>query len=459
MQEQVLPRYSTISIAPPCYLAPSSLTSTAQGHYSFPLQNSKGKTWASVNLRKEIHRRTPSSANDVPIIEEGANPMTGTVNLDLQSPETIQGITLAVRGRAVTGANEGGSQTFLDHTVFLWSKGQDDPHTYRTDLDNIGNSSTGSKTGKLSGSYTFPFSISLPMTDAAGGALPETFLERTSGVRVQYELVLKIGRGRLKADSKLRIPIVYRRKTTPSTTSELRQLAYRANTPAPGPGLDPYGWSTFDAVDSIGRLLNSRTVILRCTLSLANPLSYTRGSFIPCHLRIESVDEQALDLLASPRTIILNLCRRVKYLFDAGQGMQHNGKSKASKLKYEISDVSQASWSQDQDQDVNVNDSRVRCLTGEIPLSKELPPSSDVLSFGVEYTVALLPFESVTFLPEGVALLQTHKVEIVTEYAPGPVPTSCRASVDHIGASWVASAVDSGNTIAASHSNPFQLVT
>lgn len=113
-------------------------------------------------------------------------------------------------------------------------------------------------------------------------------------------------------------------------------------------------------------------------------LSYTRGSFIPCHLRIESVDEQALDFLASPRTTILNLSRRVKYLFDAGQGMQHNGKSKASRPKYEISDVSQASWTQDQDQDVNENNSRVRCLTGEIPLSKELPPSSDVLSFGVE---------------------------------------------------------------------------
>lgn len=96
MQEQVLPRYSTISIAPPRYIAPSSLSSTAQGHYSFPLLNSKGKTWASVNLRKDIHRRAPSGANDVPIIEEGANPMTGTVNLELQSPETIQGITLVV---------------------------------------------------------------------------------------------------------------------------------------------------------------------------------------------------------------------------------------------------------------------------------------------------------------------------------------------------------------------------
>ncbi|KAE9383122.1 hypothetical protein BT96DRAFT_112275 [Gymnopus androsaceus JB14] len=50
------------------------------------------------------------------------------------------------------------------------------------------------------------------------------------------------------------------------------------------PNLDPYGWSTFSPVDCIGSLLNSRTVVLRCTLSLATPpsiqLSYTLHSFL-----------------------------------------------------------------------------------------------------------------------------------------------------------------------------------
>ncbi|KAJ4478488.1 hypothetical protein J3R30DRAFT_823196 [Lentinula aciculospora] len=452
MQDQALPRYSTIYKAPPRYS-----TVFIHDHYSFPLKNSKGKTWAVVSLRNEHHRSASFSAKHVPIIAEGASPITGWVKLDLNSPETIQGITLALRGHAITGANEGGSHTFLDHITSLWSKDQGDPH-------NFGNSGNASRTnfwgGKLLGTYTFPFSIILPIGDATGGSLPETFREQASGVRVRYELVLKIGRRRLKADSKLRIPIEYRRKTTPSPASELRQLAYQENTAAPGPGLDPCGWTTFSPVDCIGRLLNCQTVILRCTLSLANPLSYTRGSFIPCHLRIESVDEQALDLLASPRTTMLRLCRRVKYLFDAGQGMQQNGKSTASRPRYETSNVGQAVWSHDQNFDVNGINSRVRWLTGEIPLSKELPPSSDVLSFGAEYAVVLLPFESATFLPERDTQLQTYKVEIATEYAEGPAPTSRRASVNQIEASWATSATrDEPNAIAASHSNPFQLVT
>ncbi|KAJ3984987.1 hypothetical protein F5890DRAFT_1474107 [Lentinula detonsa] len=442
MQDQALPRYSVVPKPPPHYSTVSS--SSALDHYSFSLKSSKGNIWASVNLPKKDHSGS-YSVNDIPIIGEGANLITGLVKLNLKTPETIQRIimtlssssTTQVRGRAITGANEGGSHIFLDHSVSLWSKEQGEPNAYRNDLTAVAGTSTSSRNGKLLGSYTFPFTFSLPTGEADGVALPDTFHERASGVRVRYELVLKIGRGRLKSDSKL-------------DTRLLLVHAYQENTTAPGPPLDPDGWSTFSPVDCIGRLLNSRTVILRCTLS------YTRGSFISCHLRVESIDEQALDLLASPRTTVLRLSRRVKYLFDAGQGMQHNGKSTASVPRYEILDVGQTIWSHDHD--INEDDSRVRYLTGEIPLSKELPPSSDVSSFGVEYTVTLLPFESATFRPEGATMLQTHKVRVVSDFAQGPVP-SRRVPISQIEATWAASARESVNAIAASHSNPFQLVT
>ncbi|KAJ3745018.1 hypothetical protein DFH05DRAFT_1491925 [Lentinula detonsa] len=453
MQDQALPRYSVVPKPPPPYSTVSS--SSALDHYSFSLKSSKGNIWASVNLPKKDHSGS-YSVNDIPIIGEGANLITGLVKLNLKTPETIQRIIMTVRGRAITGANEGGSHIFLDHSVSLWSKEQGEPNAYRNDLTAVAGTSTSSRQGKLLGSYTFPFTFSLPTGEADGVALPDTFHERASGVRVRYELVLKIGRGRLKSDSKLHIPVVYHCRTAPSPPSILRQHAYQENTTAPGPPLDPDGWSTFSPVDCIGRLLNSRTVILRCTLSLANPLSYTRGSFISCHLRVESIDEQALDLLVSPRTTVLRLSRRVKYLFDAGQGMQHNGKSTASVPRYEILDVGQTIWSHDHD--INEDDSRVRYLTGEIPLSKELPPSSDVSSFGVEYIVTLLPFESATFRPEGATMLQTHKVQVVSDFAQGPVP-SRRVPISPIEATWAASARESVNAIAASHSNPFQLVT
>ncbi|KAJ3973331.1 hypothetical protein EV361DRAFT_979266 [Lentinula raphanica] len=459
MQEPTLPRYSTIPRGPPRYSA--VISSQVHDFSSFPLKNSKGFTWASVNLQKE-YRGAPhgTSTNEVPIIVEGAGPVTGSVNLDLQSPETVQAISIAVRGRAITGANEGGSFTFLNHTVSLWAKEQGDPRAYSIDRvsdGSVNNATNPSKSGKLCGKYKFPFSITLPTQNDGPGnsphSLPETFQERLSGVRVRYELVLKIARGRLKPDTKLQIPVVYRRRTAPEPASELRQFAYQENTVAPGPALDPNGWTSTELTHRYS------TMHGKLHLSLAKPLAYTRGSFIPCHLRIECIDDQALDLLASPRTTTLRLSRRVKYLFDAGQGMQHNGKSTASKLKFEISDVGQATWSHDND--ANEDDSRVRCLTGEIPLSKELPPSSDISSFGIEYTVVLHPFESVTFAPERAVPLQAHKVEVTTDFGQGPAPqaASRRARVSLIEPSWTPLAREDANAIAASHSNPFQLVT
>ncbi|KIK62889.1 hypothetical protein GYMLUDRAFT_84300 [Collybiopsis luxurians FD-317 M1] len=454
------PRYSTLSTAPPRYSVVLDEYPSTDSHYLFPLKNSKGKIWASVNLQKENLQRV----NNVPVFLEGASPISGSVTLDLESPETIQSIAIAIRGRAITGANEGGSHTFLDRALSLWSKDQGEPNAFRSArspgnqplFSPAVNTSSSPRSGKLSGAYSFPFSIAVPIDDAAGGSLPETFSERSSLVRVRYELVLKIGRGRFKADSKLQVPFIFRRKAIPPDPSDLRKIAYLEHTMAPGPEIDPYGWVTLSTVDCVGRLLNSRTVVLRCTLSLANPLSYTRGSFISCHLRIESVDEQALDLLASPRNTILRLYRRIRYLYDAGQGMQENGISIASKQKYEIFDIGLAVWIHDpasQDE----NESRVRCLMGEIHLPKDLPPSSNVMPFGIEYSVILGAFESATFRPSenSSASLHTQKVEIVTEFAQGVVPFS---SISPDEAAWAHMNERNESALDAPHKNPFQLI-
>ncbi|KAF5389005.1 hypothetical protein D9757_005101 [Collybiopsis confluens] len=409
-----IPRYSTVFDAHP----------STNTHFLYPLKNGKGRVWASVNLRREDHQ----SSNSLPILE-GLSPVVGSVTLDLESAEVIQSLTLSVRGRAITGANEGGSHTFLDHSHCLWTKDQKELYAYRhTRSYNVSstNSSSSSTSGKLSGQYLFPFSFILPTIDATGGTLPESFSERSTLVRIRYEMVLKIGRGRLRADSKLHVPIIYRRKAAPPPPSPLRQRSYHENTAAPSPDIDPNGWVTLSPVDCVGQLLHSRTVVLRCRLSLANPLSYTRGSFIPCHLRIESVDEQALDLLASPRTTIVRLNRRIRYLHDAGQGMQANRMSLASKPKFENCDVGQAIWRHDLGNRTQDN-SRVRCLVGELHLPKDLPASADVVPFGVEYAVNLLAFESPTFQPnigESSTVLQRQRVELVTQFGEGPMPVS-----------------------------------
>ncbi|KAE9395402.1 hypothetical protein BT96DRAFT_154488 [Gymnopus androsaceus JB14] len=250
------PRYSTVF---------DNLPST-DTHYSFHLKNSKGKKWVYIHLRNSGKNRPSGTPKNMPIFAEGPNrTLSGFVTIDLESPETIQSLTLAVRGRTITGANEGGMHLFLDHIVPLWSKDQGDPHAYayRTGLDSSSPPrSPPGRSSKLFGTYSFPFSFYLPTAFDSGpwgaGALPESFHERSSGVRVQYELVLKIGRGKLRTDAKLQVPIFYCRKIAPSAASELRQAAYRDNTTPPGPDIDPYGWSTFSPVDCIGSLLNSR---------------------------------------------------------------------------------------------------------------------------------------------------------------------------------------------------------
>jgi len=45
-------------------------------------------------------------------------------------------------------------------------------------------------------------------------------------------------------------------------------------------------------------------------------LSYTRGSLIPFCLQLESNDQQALDLLSPPKSIVVRLKRLIQYHFD-----------------------------------------------------------------------------------------------------------------------------------------------
>lgn len=195
MQEHpALPRYSTLSLAAPQYstVFNDPHSTLLDSHYSFHLKNSKGIIWASMNLQKDNRTRSAKA----PVFAEGVT-IAGSVTVDLESPQvmTIQALTLAVsmhfpvpqprqlmdgtqiRGRAITGANEGGTHWFLDRTVPLWSKDQGDPHAYQTALSGSSTGNDRSGSGKLCGMYSFPFSLSLPASDSPDGSLPESFNE------------------------------------------------------------------------------------------------------------------------------------------------------------------------------------------------------------------------------------------------------------------------------------------
>lgn len=258
--------------------------------------------------------------------------------------------------------------------------------------------------------------------------IPQTFLERHIGVNVQYELGLVVTHGTFTPDSKVKTVIVY----TPSVKPPVPSSLHQTGTPLPRPDVDPEGWYALPKLIIKGELLGERQVELGCTLSLAKPLCYARGTVIPCHLTITSVDMNALDLLAVPKSApLVRLMRRVRYRQDSSAGpdsleptvrsSSFNGigagvlpmpvtrshKRRASdpgtKNSVEsggmadvVEEMGVAKWSLKTKQDA---EGSFRVLEGEIVLGKELQPSCGFALFNVQYTVDMLTFVSKLFEP------------------------------------------------------------
>ncbi|KAG5220730.1 Pkinase-domain-containing protein [Salix suchowensis] len=213
--------------------------------------------------------------------------ITGTLSLDVDRFESIQaiyvtvstntsdadeqaitGIDFQVTGRIITGAGSSDSYTFLNTSVPIWSKV--------------------AAGAKLQGSSTWPFSVPLPKTvsipTSSGGSklcpLPETFMERGMMASIQYDLTLRIARGKLRADSTLTTPFGYVPSSKPESPSMLRQLAYEEGCPTiPGPDVDPEGWRILPTVPVAGTLFNSRQLEARCNIAIAKPVCTTsRGA-------------------------------------------------------------------------------------------------------------------------------------------------------------------------------------
>ena len=112
----------------------------------------------------------------------------------------------------ITSSYEGGSCTFLDHPITSWTRTDGDPRSVSptTDVSATSSSSSTKKFDrKLSGNYTWPFSFPFPKEVTIGiqgeqqiYPTPQTFLERDTTGNVQYELVLRVAHGIMRADSK-----------------------------------------------------------------------------------------------------------------------------------------------------------------------------------------------------------------------------------------------------------------
>ncbi|KAF7312490.1 hypothetical protein MIND_00262700 [Mycena indigotica] len=380
----------------------------------FELKDKKQRAWATLKLNSSAR-----SSSSLPTFLEGEN-LQGSVSLDLSHRENILGVTIQIRGSIVTGPSEHDRLAFLDISTPLWLKGMPNPRDTESDSG-----------GRLSGDYHWPFSIPLPrdviLPDAKGKhggmktyQLPQTFLERTTRASVFYELFVHIARSTFRVDNKLQTMFVYVPAIRPEPPSQLRQMAYRQNGPLPGPDLDPEGWYTLPPTCISGKVFGNRRVVIQSVLSLAKPLSYTRGSVIPLSIIFACEDSQALNLVCTSRTINLILQRYTAF---------SHGPAGAEFAREDIVhlpdgpralDINHAVW-----WSVPVADSTQTCrFDGELHLPKSLKPSSSVSHFSISYRVVLRPFQVTGFVPDNPKAPPSlqQEVQIATIYAKGPKP-------------------------------------
>ncbi|KAF5327891.1 hypothetical protein D9619_004151 [Psilocybe cf. subviscida] len=177
--------------------ADHSAQSANEREFEYKVEKKKGETIASLKVLAPA-----AYSKNIPTFC-GAGPVKGSVHLNLTQPETITFVVLSVRGRFLPGHSDAMEQLILfDNTETMWSK--DSAETATNPLFSQ---------KKLSGTYSWPFSISIPeKIQFAGGnitrgapetteyILPQTYTERVLSASVQYEVILHIGRGKLKTD-------------------------------------------------------------------------------------------------------------------------------------------------------------------------------------------------------------------------------------------------------------------
>ncbi|KAF7368299.1 hypothetical protein MVEN_00151100 [Mycena venus] len=404
--EGELPAYTRRPTPPPT----AAVLASEPREFTYEIKARGSSTpWAILLVQGD-----PRLSKGGPTITQGSN-LAGSVKLALRSAEAIQAVCILIRGEILKG--ERVAITFLDSKHTLWPSD--------------GGDNTGKSAGKLKGDYEWPFSLFLPSSINKDGEtyhLPHTFSDPGS-FNVRYAVELRIVRGKLRPDDKLTCTIGYFTMKQPGPPSRLRQLAYQENSPLFGPEADPDGWHS-QSLSVKGTLFSSRTIDVKVTFSVANPLAYTRSASIPCAMTIETPDTEALDLLSTPAAAMVYLERA----FRENKNTGGNTVEPCARAVFWLSTEGQP-----EAEDVSSR----RRLMGEIHLKGNLHPSSAMVGFRVEYNVVVFPFHAAGFKPleESSGPIFRLPVEIMTRYAAGPrqrtysTPTyetrNASTSIDH----------------------------
>jgi hypothetical protein len=196
--------------------------------------------------------------------------------------------------------------------------------------------------------------------------------------------------------------ILYAPLTRPDWFPPLRRECYEQGLgQLVSPAEDPTGWMTIGPTIISGRLFGIRDVSVSCTLSLAKPLAYTRGSCIPIHLSISTSDSQALDLLSSPIAPVVLVLAYLEANLESTSVKRLVGTSKLTQqgddtLFLESRIVQSAVWWPDSA--FVPAEKRERRLFGEIHLSSGITPPFDITDGRLR--VGALPLSGALYSPD-----------------------------------------------------------
>lgn len=368
------------------------------------LLKENSRNWVTLKLYSDA--KSPKS---LPLYFEGEG-IVGSLAINAEKGDSVHSITAKVVGRIIVGGHVNGSLTFLDQSLSIWAKSIEIPR--------VSSLSQGVSGSKLLGYCKWQLCIPLPrdvIVPWPTGTtqiyrLPETFLERHINASVVYHLSILIRRGRLRSDRRIDTAFAYVPRIKPEPSSLPRQLAYTERSPLPGPESDREGWKTLMPVIVGGVLLPNHPVNIQCTVSLAKPLCYTRGTLIPCALKLECRDKNVLNMFAEPAAVALCLRRRIKF---------HSVPSAFDGTEDEyVGEMGTAIWWPSPNFS---HDSSPRYLEGEIKLTEGLRPTCTICHFSISYFVVLCTFKVPYYLPDTPDLL-SEEVKVATTYADGPRP-------------------------------------
>jgi len=120
------------------------------------------------------------------------------------------------------------------------------------------------------------------------------------------------------------------------------------------------------------------------SLSPLPKLSYTRGTVIPLFMSVESEDEQALDLLATPKAIMARVRRRTRDHVHPDNHVEY------SSWRDALDHSQRAVWWPSMESPKG-DSGRVRNLQGEIHLKPGMRPTTALGGFRIDVCNPILP--------------------------------------------------------------------